>query len=316
MSEDFTLEVETPTDKVIRFDAVLQSEGPTTMWLILAPNKVPEEPRGCVLIMFDPSVGGDPVVQLASVYFDGKCAVGDGAELQQKIGTRAMLRGALLALRHIAKIEQKWPHLNEIHLDDESTFRCRPEFADVKIKTFATDLLAGDRTYYERHLNASLFSATAHRDRIEARKRIQSPIDVDGTTFWNRMLPTNLGGSAQVVLSRKQIGWMKAYGDLIVQFIDDMRDAGGTWEDAFGSIKDWCDCEMFACCAEQLVRFFRLTRMMGALYTVKLDDLPSATVTYPDSDSIRVKLTRGGGARDRSNSRLLCRAFTAHMKRL
>ena len=315
----FALEVEA-VQKTLRFDAVLQREGPRTMWLALSPGKVPEEPRGCVLLMFDPSTGGDPVVQLASVYFDGKCAVGDGPELEQKTGTRSMLKGALLALRHLAKVERRWPHLGEIHLDDESTFRCRPEFSDAKIKTFATDLLVGDRTYYERHLNATLSSAAAHADRVAARGRIQSPIDVDGTTFWRHMTPTSLGGVAPVVLSRKQIRWIKAYGHLIVKFVDDVREAGGTWEDAFESIKDWCECEMFACCAEQLVRFFKLSRLMGALYTVKIDELPEAetsVVTRPEPRVVHVKLSRGGGGpkRDRAFRTLRCRAHSAHARR-
>ena len=282
-----------------RFDANMTLEEPHLMWLYLAPRRVPEARKGCVTISFDPKPtrrslrdGEGRAAILQSLYFDGRCSVADDPPLDPKHGTRAMLLGAVHVFRHL--VRTWWPHVTELHLSDESTFKCAPRFGN-KIRTYATDLLTGDLTYYERHLGASLSSSSARERRAEVRRRITSPVDATGADFWSSM------SSPSTPWDRRQERWMKENGAAVVELLDAVRAAGGTWQDFFGEVRAKYGCDMYACCSEQLVTFFKMSRLMGAGYEVKLDDLRGASTVASSADAsatdrrIHTTVHAGGG---------------------
>lgn len=272
-----------------RFDALIEEEDKHATWLYLAPRKVPEERKGCVTISFDhrPSRqslrdGEGRQAVLQSLYFDGRCSAYDDPPLESKQGTRAMLLGALHIFRHLMK--QFWPHVDELVLSDQSTFKCAPKFQN-KIRTFVTDLLTGDLMYYERHIGAKLTSSVNRSRRASIRKRILSPIDTGGREFLKEM--RGLG----------QNKWLSMNGDEIVALLDAMKNAGSTWQDFFVEIKRRFGCEMYACCSEQLSTFFKMNALMGAEYKVKLDALKGTSVVdSEDMDNIRATIQVGGGS--------------------
>lgn len=258
-----------------RFDAKMVQEEPHLMWLYLAPLRVPEERKGCVTISFDPKptrqslredVGKQAILQ--SLYFDGRCSVADDPPLDPKHGTRAMLSGAVHVFRHL--VRTWWPHVTELHLADESTYKCEPRFGN-KIRTYATDLLTGDLTYYERHLGASPTMSRVRQRRSEVRRRITAPVDATGEAFWAAM------AAPPTPWDRRQERWMAAHGDEVMELLDSTRETGKTWQDFFEEVRARYGCDLYACCADQLVTFFGMSRLTGASYSVVLDDLRGAS---------------------------------------
>lgn len=301
------------TSQTYRFDAVLEKEDNHTTWLYLAPRRVPEHRIGCVAISFDPSPtqrsmkhGEGAAAILQSLYFDGRCSAIDDPPLDPKTGTRAMLLvlpGAVLAFRHMARLW--WPHIVELHLSDQSTYKCMPQFKN-EILTHSTDLLTGDSTYYERHLGAHLESPAAIDRRVDIRRRMLSPIDASGSVFWTTMK------SPDIMIDPQQQEWLDANGNTIVRLLDSVRERGQTWQDFFLEIRARYGCIMYACCSKQISSFFGMSRLMGAEYRVRLDAIKGserATTTMEPVNrrqlGIDVTVSGGSGTTTQTSARMI-----------
>lgn len=278
-----------------RFETLVEEENRHTMWMYIAPRKVPEERKGCVTISFDPrpsrgsltnGYGRQAVLQ--SLYFDGRCSAYDDPPLDPKQGTRAMLLGAIHVFRYL--VRHWWPHVTILTMSDQSTYKCKPKFEN-KIRTFATDLLTGDLTYYERHLGATMESPANRSIRRGVRMRMTSPIDRNGHDFGEAM-------TLQIqARTRAQERWVSQHADEMKYLLDQMRSTGHSWQEYFTEIKRRFGCEMYACCAENLVTFFGMSVLMGAVYSVELDRVSGTSRIETDENlsHVHASIQAGGG---------------------
>lgn len=228
-------------------------------------------------MLFDPSRGGDPIVNIIAVLHDARCSAPGTPLLERKRGTRAMMLGACHALMAVAR-QKGWIHLTTFHITDESTFSCPP--ISNKVRTYGADVLLQDRTYYERHLNALPLSRLVQNAADAARARMREAVDMDGRSFVDAMLAYQLP---------KYTAWLVAHADEIESAVQDAFDARRTWRELFTSLGDGFGCEFFACCGEQLSTMFALGRLMGAAYGVTFADVPGGRQTTTP-DSIHVQL--------------------------
>ena len=165
----------------LTFSVLERDVDKTTRYFAILPERV-----GCITVSFDPRPGShDHVAVIQSIQHDTECAQ-EG--LPKKYGTRAMILGALNALKDISR--ERYPHLQTIELNDEAAYPCPPYAVseDDKIKTFATDLLLRGETYYERYLRVKPCKQMVSDVVSDVKARVSKRSDVSFSDFWNTMV--------------------------------------------------------------------------------------------------------------------------------
>jgi hypothetical protein len=289
------------------FDVEIRNENAYTSFMLLAPRRVPHEQRGCVVMMFDPSKGGDPVVAILTVAHDEACSAPDTPPLEKKYGTRAMMLGSVHAMMFLART--RWPHLASFQLDDESTFPCMP--LDKKVRTFAADLLLQDRTYYDRHLNAKPLHPFVKRTTADVFERMKRPVDMTGSEFAATM---GDGTFAKPVAS-----WMAENMPDVADTVDLHRESGSSWRSLFTALSGAYGCAFFACCTTQLIDLFNMNRLLGAAYGVRFEasgvSARGATAAAPLTIDVRMLQDGGdGGSRNARRCALALRRRLGAMR--
>jgi len=315
----FELEVHIPNTD---YSFSIEKDSKHSHYFVLSPRQIAGR-RGCVVISFDPLPDADAdeenkFATLQSIYYEDKCAGKKMLRpLDPKKGTRSMILGALHAFKYLAHTKNMWPHLTTFILTDESTYKCAHSFKKIEIETFATDLLTGDQTYYERHLNAKLVSNVARISKAGLRQRMMTIVDVNGIIFWKEIEKISI---EEVLLTNKQKRWMQTFSKDIIELLDEMKLLKRTWQEFFLECRDICGCDFYACCSRQIVRYFAIEKLRGAAYVVKMDELPGSHLKNTMvKDVIKVNLhLRGGKGEDDSLTflhGLFVRALSAMHKR-
>lgn len=272
-----------------------------TRFFVVVPERI-----GCVTLSFDPNPRHkDPVVTVQSIKHDKRCAE-EG--LPRKYGTRAMILGTLNVLKDIA--HHRYPHLRTIELNDEASYPC-PPFAvqeDNKIKTFATDLLLRNETYYERHLNVRPCREPIKQIVTATKSRVNRAIDVSFEAFWK-----NIGGSSHaqqdagsptdVHRAPEQIKWLHDNAPMIQQLFTEYYNRRQSWKVFFQRLHQEYGCTFFACSWWRLCVLFNMTRLVGAAWSVSFDRLPSQSYTILQQQEHQHNRSQGGGHSDGKKKR-------------
>lgn len=270
--------------------------------------------KGCVLMLFDPDPADeDPAVVIEAVNYDARCTADDTPDLVRKYGTRSMVLGAMHAV--MRRAARAYPHLSEFQLADEASYPCA-QLPPHRVKTYATDLLLFDRTYYERHLGVALAKPRDLRVAEEVRRRVRGPIDLTFDAFWSAVAtatdaqPPELGA------------WLEARRAAVQRLFE----GAATWRAFFQRAHARWNCAFFAACWYQLCGLFGMRSLLGALYRVAFKDVPAV----PGGAAVRLRRvntdraeqkgessthTAGGGARRSSSTTPIARRL-ARLRRL
>jgi len=271
---DFKTEGEREGER-LTFSVLEKDVDRRTRFMVVLP-----EGSGCVTLSFDPNPRNkDPVVAVQSVRHDTRCAA-EG--LPRKYGTRAMILGALNALKLAS--HSRYPHLREYELSDEASYPC-PPFAveeEKTIKTFATDLLLLGRTYYERHLNVKPRQPYVRDVANEVRRRVAGPVNIAFPVFWECMMTHG----NEVHRDADQLRWLSGNEAKIRRAYE--KYSRKCWRAFFQSLHRRHGCVFFSCCWWRLCVFFDMTRLVGAAWYVSFARLPRQDI------EIYQKQTGGG----------------------
>jgi hypothetical protein len=287
--ELITYEVEDEANRRFKFDAEITHEDEFSYYLAVAPRRVQGEYMGCVYMRFDPSIGGDPIVNILRVSFDEECSAKETSPLVRKDGTRAMLLGALHVVMSIAEQRRGWSHLKLFVLNDDSKFPCIP--TSRKVRTIVADALLRDDVYYERRINARPVDANVSRAIEAVRARMRTPVDVSGKRFVKRMgegiavTSSNADDQTDAVRNIRE-KWLSGNLRSVDDIVEEHRRSGKTWRELFAALHAEYGCAFFSSCEQQLVEMFKMKRLVGALYQVAFKDVPR---------SVAVHVTIGGG---------------------
>ena len=229
---------------------------------LLAPRRIPGERDGCVVLEWDPDpTTSDGSVHIASIVHNSHCS-SSSKSLEKKYGTRAMVLGSLNAMKAIAA--DRWPFLSTFFLQDEATFNCPP--LEKSVRTFAVDLLIGDMTYYERHLDV-------HPDRDLVRfakermlRRVHGKIPTK--LEFSKVFEDFLSGSARdeekiAFLNENYVNISTSYG------------YAPTWRSFFIEMHRTYGCSFFAACGASLIDMFEMRPLLGAGWVVEFSKLLS-----------------------------------------
>lgn len=269
----------------LTFNVLERDLDKTTRYFSVVP-----ESAGCITVSFDPRPGSEEhVAVVQSIKHDTACAQ-EG--LPRKYGTRAMILGALNALKDVSR--ERYPHLQTIELNDEAEYPCPPYAVkeDGKIKTFATDLLLRGETYYERYLGVRPRKKmiTDIVDGVKA--RVRRPPDVSFSDFWKVLV-----GEVALDTERRpeQVRWLHEHEGKIRELFK--KHGRESWLVLFRALFESYNCTFFACCWWRLCILFNMTRLAGATWYVTFADLPEREYTYISSKS------QGGGGRNTAGKR-------------
>ena len=123
-------------------------------------------------------------------------------------------------------------------------------------------------------------------------------VNMSGQIFWNNIEDL----SKSVGLDRRQIKWMSLFSKDIIEIIDEANCQDRTWQDAFREIKDICNCDFYACCSQQLIKFIKMGGLLGALYFVKMENLSGSSLRKTMiQDTLTINLPQLGGSRNNFN---------------
>ena len=259
-----------------RFDA-------TSRVVQLAPKR-----RGgpCVTMLFGSRGDNDDAVVIEDIRRKGAtCATAEEPPLPRKYGTRLMLLAMLNAF--VVRARKMYPHLRRFELADEATYDCPGPLQDIaEIKTFATDLLLQDRTYYERHLNMAMQHPASIETRAALLDRVRrEPKGVSFGTFFAFLTTTD--GPSRTVHRPGDVRFLLEHEPLLRAAFRRSR----SFRAFFADVHAQMGCTFFAACWRRLLHFFGAARLQGAVYAVAFDDLP------PCPEPLVVKrLQRGGGS--------------------
>ena len=265
-------------DKEYKFDIELHEEDGIYS-LLLAPRRVLGDLKGCVVMEWGMD---DDRVNIANIVHNESCSARNVAPMEKKYGTRAMMLGSTHAMILIAK--ERFPHLNSFVLQDEATYKCLP--LEIKNRTFASDLLLRDDTYYERHLNmepvlqrikdAKQAILSRVHARISRRKSFES--------FWKSLTDKRDDELEKLLwLLENKIGIREDY------------DSSDTWRNFFIRMHQKHSCSFFAACGNQLIRIFHMSSMLGKQYIVNFEDLPNLSNKDQTGEISLVPQSGGGG---------------------
>jgi hypothetical protein len=242
--------------------------GENNVTVTVAPNVIPSEPCCAVLSLSPVHVEDDEstrVVVLDCLFYDGTCTA---TRLERRGGTRTMLQDAVTLLNHLAFVEGWWPHLCSLELKDGSTFDGLPKFA--------TDLLVGNTTYYESHLGAVLKTKRIQVIKDSCRRRLTSKIDASGRDLWDVV-------ERRVVRGYDVSPELMKHKEDVIRSVDEARSRKETWEDLFVRLNG---CDVYANFSSQLIDFFEMTRLAGAVYVVPLPFEDDGSVSVVDASIV------------------------------
>lgn len=287
-------------DQRITFDALVRggdAYDETSRYFVISPGKVQHRAAlGCVVLAFSTDPAEDSVM-VQTVIHDPACTPAGQLPLARKTGTRAMLLGALHAMRALAR--EEYPHLLRVELSDESTFPCPP--LSRAVHTFATDVLLQGTTYYQRHLGMAPARGIVKSTLRAAAERMRSPVEDGFNAWWAQLSADGLGQTDE------QRAWLSANEDGVRAIF--FRVGRGTWGALFRELHAQYDCTFFAACAMQLVNMFHLTPLLGALWQVDMDALPDTVDGASITASLSQQTMEGGSVSSARATRRLQRMF-------
>lgn len=289
VDEVMVLEVASGDDLTMTFDAVLTTDGDVCRFVV-APDRVRHRSAdGCVVLVWTTSddeyvdADSDDVMMLETLVGDGKCTR-EGAlpmhPMQEKRGTRAMLVGALMVARDI--VRARFPHVRTLHLQDESTFQCGP--GGRQLRTVWMDVLMGQAPYYRRHLGARPVARPKAAILINVQAALARPPPAGAAPFdawWSRQTSAPFSDAR----------WLAAHAPAIRAAYEDVAARRGTWTDLMRALNAQHGCAFFVACEDALADTFGMKSLMGTIWSLSLDDLP----THADGAPIRAAIVSSGG---------------------
>jgi hypothetical protein len=243
-------------DKQYKFDLELQEQDGIYS-LLLAPRRVQGDLKGCVVMEWGMD---DDRVNIANIIHDVNCSSKNVAPLEKKYGTRAMMLGSTHAMILIAK--ERFPHLKSFVLQDEATYNCPP--LEKNNRTFASDLLIRNDTYYERHLNMEPVLERIKVAKSKILSRVHAPIRKPFDVFWTSL-------TSERDKEPEKLSWLL---ENMIGIREDYA-SSKTWRNFFIKMHQKHSCSFFAACGNQLLNIFHMSSMLGKQYIVKFEDLPN-----------------------------------------